>query len=124
MRSESAEIELIVPAPGVDARLRTVVAYIGDNLSGKLTRKEVARQVGLRESYIAEYFKACSGLSLRAYIRLARLAKARDLLRTSFLSVKEISSAVGFTQESNFDRAFKHMSGMSPLAYRRRFRRR
>ena len=124
MRSEPAEIELIVPGPGVDARLRAVVAYIGDNLSGKLTRKEVACQVGLSESYIGEYFKTCSGVNFAVYIRLARLAKARELLRTSFLSVKEISHSVGFTQESNFDRAFKHISGMSPLAYRRRFWRR
>jgi len=81
---EPADIELIAQGPEVDARLRTSIEYVNDNLAGKLTRKEIARQVGLRESYIGEYFKACSGVRLTDYIRMARLAKARDLLRSGF----------------------------------------
>jgi two-component system response regulator YesN len=102
-----------------NARLLKAAEYIDKNLSRRISRRDIALRINMSESYIGEYFKTNSGVSLSAYIKTARLKKAQRLLRTTFLSIKEISYAVGFKYEPNFDRAFKRRFGVSPLAYRR-----
>lgn len=48
------------------------------------------------------------------------MEKARYLLETSFLSVKEITHSVGLNDESHFVRDFKKAYGEPPTRYRKR----
>lgn len=116
--------KLILGRMAHDARLLEAAEYIDRNLSRKIARRDIALRVNLSESYIGEYFKTNSGVGLSTYIKMARLEEAQRLLKTSFLSIKEISYSAGFRHESNFDRAFKRRFGISPLVYRNRFQRR
>lgn len=50
------------------------------------------------------------------------MERARDLLESSFLSVKEIAYQVGLNDESHFVRDFKSTYGFSPALYRSRFK--
>ena len=56
------------------------------------------------------------------YLRLLRMARAKDLLESSFLSVKEIAYQVGLNDESHFVRDFKATYGYSPALYRSNFK--
>jgi hypothetical protein len=56
------------------------------------------------------------------YLRLLRMERAKGLLESSFLSVKEIAYQVGLNDESHFVRDFKSTYGYSPALYRSRFR--
>ena len=56
------------------------------------------------------------------YLRLLRMERAKDLLESSFLSVKEIAYQVGLNDESHFVRDFKSTYGFSPALYRTRFK--
>ena len=56
------------------------------------------------------------------YLRLLRMERAKVLLESSFLSVKEIAFQVGLNDESHFVRDFKSTYGFSPALYRSRFR--
>ena len=56
------------------------------------------------------------------YLRLLRMERAKDLLESSFLSVKEIAFQVGLNDESHFVRDFKSTYGFSPALYRSRFK--
>jgi hypothetical protein len=49
------------------------------------------------------------------------MQRAKDLLESSFLSVKEIAFQVGLNDESHFVRDFKSTYGFSPAHYRSRF---
>ena len=51
---------------------------------------------------------------------MLRLERAKHLLDTSFLSVKEITHSVGLNDESHFVRDFKKAYGASPTLYRMR----
>ena len=55
------------------------------------------------------------------YLRLLRMERAKDLLESSFLSVKEIAFQVGVNDESHFVRDFKSTYGFSPALYRSHF---
>jgi len=50
------------------------------------------------------------------------MERAKVLLESSFLSVKEIAFRVGLNDESHFVRDFKSTYGYSPALYRSRFR--
>jgi AraC-like DNA-binding protein len=50
------------------------------------------------------------------------MERAKDLLESSFLSVKEIAYQVGLNDESHFVRDFKSTYGLSPAIYRSHFR--
>ena len=56
------------------------------------------------------------------YLKFLRMEKARHLLETSFLSVIEITRAVGVGDQSHFVRDFKKAHGAPPTLYRRRFK--
>ena len=50
------------------------------------------------------------------------MERAKDLLESSFLSVKEIAFQVGLNDESHFVRDFKSTYGYSPALYRSQFK--
>lgn len=50
------------------------------------------------------------------------MERAKDLLESSFLSVKEIAYQVGLNDESHFVRDFKSTYGFSPALYRSHFK--
>ena len=50
------------------------------------------------------------------------MERAKDLLESSFLSVKEIAFQVGLNDESHFVRDFKSTYGYSPALYRSHFK--
>ena len=56
------------------------------------------------------------------YLRLLRMERAKDLLESSFLSVKEIAFQVGLNDESHFVRDFKSTYGFSPALYRSQYK--
>jgi hypothetical protein len=49
------------------------------------------------------------------------MQRARELLETSHLSVKQVMARVGVTDESHFVRDFKKTCGLTPARYRERF---
>lgn len=56
------------------------------------------------------------------YVRLARLEAAKELLETTFLSVKEIGGLAGFVDNSHFVRYFKKRYGATPSEHRKAHR--
>lgn len=59
---------------------------------------------------------------MTTYVNQLRVGAATQLLMNSDLSVLEIGFRVGFGNYSNFNRQFKSLKGVTPLAVRREFR--
>ena len=56
------------------------------------------------------------------YVLSLRVQEAQRLLTTTTHSVGEIASATGFYDQSHFTRRFNKAVGMTPLAYRKKYR--
>ena len=69
-------------------------------------------------SHLNRLFKAEFNLSPTQYLQDFRLERAADLLKSSFLSIKEIRYCSGFSDKSVFIKKFKKKFGMLPLEYR------
>lgn len=79
---------------------------------------DVARSFGLSERSLRRQL-ADEGTSLRELVARARSHKARELLRTSKLSVEAIALQLGYAEPAAFIHAFQRWEGCSPAAWRR-----
>ncbi len=93
-----------------------------EDVSGELCLSELAQSVNLSVWRLCHIFKSDIGMPPMRYLRLLRMERAKDLLESSFLSVKEIAYRVGLNDESHFVRDFKSTYGSSPACYRTQFR--
>ena len=94
-----------------------------EDVRGELCLTEFAQSVNLSVWRLCHIFKSDVGMPPMRYLRLLRMERARFLLESSFLSVKEIAYRVGLNDESHFVRDFKSTYGSSPALYRSHFRR-
>lgn len=93
-----------------------------DDFRGELSLADLAQSVNLSVWRLCHIFKSDVGMPPIRYLRLLRMERAKDLLESSFLSVKEIAYQVGLNDESHFVRDFKSTYGFSPALYRLHFR--
>ena len=101
-----------------DPRVIWVIAEMHRRMGEELTLDDLARHVNLSRSRFAHVFRQQTGRAPGRYLRDLRLARARVLLETTFLSIKEVMAAVGFNDPSHFSRDFQHAFGASPRAWR------
>ena len=94
-----------------------------EDVRGELSLGEFAQSVNLSVWRLSHIFKSDVGMPPIKYLRLLRMERAKGLLESSFLSVKEIAFQVGVNDESHFVRDFKSTYGFSPAIYRSQFKR-
>lgn len=79
---------------------------------------EYARLCSMSPGRFSTAFKKATGKTPQKFIEDIRIAKAQELLRSSALSISQISANVGFHDPLYFSRVFKNAMGMSPTRYR------
>lgn len=114
--------ERVIETDSMDQRVRAIIAFMNTNLHRKLTPIEIAQSVRLSPSRLRHLFKAETGTSLARYQRDLRMEHAKELLRTTFLNVKEVAARVGIGGISHFVRDFEGKFGVTPARYAARYR--
>lgn len=104
----------------LDPRIIWAIEEMQRRLGEDLTLDELAERVNLSRSRFAHLFRGQTGVSPGRYLRDFRLDRARLLLETTFLSVKEVMAAVGFSDPSHFSRDFHQAFGAPPREWRKR----
>jgi transcriptional regulator GlxA family with amidase domain len=106
----------------VDKRVEKIIEMMREDVRGELSLAQFAQSVNLSVWRLCHIFKADVGMPPIRYLRLLRMERAKNLLESSFLSVKEIAFQVGLNDESHFVRDFKSTYGFSPALYRTHFK--
>jgi transcriptional regulator GlxA family with amidase domain len=102
-------------SPVVDQRIRVAVEFMKRSAFDRaLQFKQIAARLNMSSSHLRHRFKKDVGVSPAHYVKCLRLQKARELLETTFLSVKEVMYSVGITDASHFVRDYKILFGESP----------
>jgi transcriptional regulator GlxA family with amidase domain len=83
------------------------------------TMPEVAKEIGVSRSVLAERFRHFLGQPPIAYLTNWRLQLGARALTSSDRSVAEIASEVGYETEASFNRAFKRHFHLPPARYRK-----
>lgn len=97
-------------------RITQLIDYININLEKPLPISELATTFYLSKHYLMHFFKTETGYSLHQYIQKKRLIKASHLLQDG-ISPSEVYISCGFTDYSQFARAFKKEFHTTPKAY-------
>lgn len=83
------------------------------------TIEDLARQVGLSRSVLAQRFMDFVGVPPMQYLAKWRMQIASELLNNGTANVATIAAEIGYESEAAFSRAFKKMMGVPPSAWRR-----
>lgn len=94
------------------------ISYIHQNISKKITVKEVAEQLGISEIYLYKLFKEHTGKSVQQFILDFRLKTSQYFLTNPNYSIKSIAEELGFVSAQYFSAIFKRQIGVSPTQYR------
>jgi AraC-like DNA-binding protein len=84
------------------------------------TIEELAKDVGLSRSVLAERFAHLVGMPPMYYLAKWRMQIASGLLSGGNSNIADVAAEVGYGSEAAFSRAFKKMVGIPPSAWRRR----
>jgi AraC family transcriptional regulator of arabinose operon len=107
----------------IDPRVAWALAEMQRRMGDGVNISELARAVNLSRSRFAHLFREQTGVAPARYLRDFRLDRARLLLETTFLSVKEVMVTVGFNDPSHFSRDFQRAHGAPPREWRKRMAR-
>lgn len=103
----------------MDRRIELVISSLEARPSKAWETEEMADLVNLSSSRLRHLFKQETGTTPAQYLKTIRLRIAATLLRTTFMSIKEIAMSVGLNTASYFVREFRKFYGMTPTEFRR-----
>lgn len=101
-------------------RLRRVTEFIEENINSELSLADLATIAQFSEYHFSRMFKLSTGLTPHRYVMERRVARAKELLSQSQISIKEISTSVGFADQAHLTTVFKRLTGATPKQYRER----
>ncbi len=106
--------ELSAHIPSLEAS----VNYIHRHLDQDLPVEDLAELCSLSVGHFRHLFAQHLGRSPRAYIRHARIERAKSLMVGSSISLTEIARRTVFSTVHNLSRAFRAVEGLAPSLYR------
>ncbi|MDD3337572.1 MAG: response regulator [Lachnospiraceae bacterium] len=101
--------------------IRNAQIYIEENAINPITLEDIAKHVGLSETYLSGEFKKQVGKSVVDYLTYTRIQHAKELLLNHEVSINEVAEQVGFNDAKYFTKRFKKFTGVSPNEYRKLF---
>lgn len=93
-----------------------ILAYINQNITEPISIQQLAEHFYLSESYICRIFKSATGTTINKYITARRISIAKSLLNEG-IHISEAYERSGFSDYSNFFKAFTKAVGVSPKKY-------
>ncbi len=95
--------------------------YFNNEAQGLLTVQFTAAQMNLSPNYLSDLLRIHTGQNTQQHIHEKLIAKAKEQLSTTSLSVSEIAYALGFEHAQSFSTLFKKKTSLSPLEFRQAF---
>ncbi|MEG3149708.1 AraC family transcriptional regulator [Sphingomonas sp. ZT3P38] len=104
-----------------DRRLRRVLEYMAAHLEEELGIEDLAGVACLSPFHFIRMFRNRVGTTPSRYLGLMRLEHAKTLLTTGDRALFDVALSCCFSSQTNFTRAFRRATGMTPQEYRRSY---
>ncbi len=98
--------------------MQRLAAEIREHPGGARTVADLAKSAGYSVDHFSRVFEKITGQRPQECVIAARLARARQLLAETGLTISEIAEALGFRDVFFFSRQFTQRTGQTPTAYR------
>jgi len=99
-------------------QLRLVRLLLDQRYDAPITIEDLSHEAALSPYYLIRAFRHVYKQTPHQYLVGQRVARAKELLRNSDLSITEICVAVGYESLGSFSTLFRKVAGVSPSAYR------
>lgn len=104
-----------------DPQLAVALRFIRDHARESLAVPDVARACGLSRRVLEKRFRRMLRCSVLSEIRRVRVGQLCRMLAETNQPVAQIATTLGYTGSEHVARYFRQETGMTPLAYRRRY---
>jgi len=91
---------------------------LDSRLDESLSLRSIAREVGVHPVYFAAAFRRFLNCSPGQYLRRRRFERARHLISDLDVSLAQVATDTGFSDQSHLNRVFRRFTGMTPGQYR------
>jgi AraC-like DNA-binding protein len=125
--AHSTEIELLHNEPVKNQhnkksqdRLKVLYRFMEENYARKIDVEEAARLCHMTKAAFCRYFKRTTHLTFTDFLNHYRINQAKRLLLLD-KNVSEVCYACGFESLSYFNRIFKKITLVNPLAYKKQY---
>jgi AraC family transcriptional regulator, alkane utilization regulator len=102
-----------------DAHVGKALRLLHANPVRDWTVDELAREVALSRSVLAQRFAELVGEAPMRYLANWRMQLAKQMMREGTHNIQEVATRVGYDSEAAFNRAFKRATGSPPAAWRK-----
>lgn len=92
--------------------------YMQENIENNIEMPEVAKKLNISYSSFRHIFKQYTGMAPSQYYLNLKIQRAKDMLRSTSASVKEISYILNFDTPEYFTKLFKKKTGFPPSQFR------
>ena len=92
--------------------------YIIQNMDKPITLAQLAAHARLSLNYFGHHYRRTCGQTPMNDLRRIRLARAKQLLLSTNLPIKQVAVKVGFSNESSLSHALRKYEGLSPTEIR------
>lgn len=106
----------------INSLIEKADSFLKENYANEITLEEIARVVNLSPYYFSRFYKEESGVNFIDRLITIRIEKAKQYLKNTDLSLKEISGMVGYSDPNYFSKLFKKMSGYTATEYKEYYR--
>lgn len=97
-----------------DYNIENILEYMESHLRDNLKVTDLAKICNMSYSHFARSFKALYGKSCKEYLEILKIETAAEMLRSTDLSINDISSELGYADASHFIRTFKKYKNSTP----------
>ncbi len=102
-----------------DVLSREFIKLVKENFRKERQLKFYADILCITPRYLSRVVKECTGASAAEWIERSVVLEARALLKSTNMTVQQISDELNFPSQTFFGKYFKRRVGMSPKEYRR-----
>ena len=108
-----------VARSNADVITKEFLKYVKENFRRERQLQFYADLLCITPRYLSRVVKECTGASAAEWIERAVVLEARALLKSTNMTVQQISDELNFPSQTFFGKYFKRRVGMSPKEYRR-----
>lgn len=110
-------LSLHVHSSGYIQTVQQAIEYIEQHIHEMILLGDIAKYIGVSDSYLYKAFIDVLGKSPTRYIQEYKIRRSQTLLEVHAYSVEQISQMLGFSSPYHFSNVFKSLIGISPKKY-------
>jgi YesN/AraC family two-component response regulator len=103
---------------GIPDAIVCVKEYIENNYCDYINLDDIISDCGYSKYHISRLFKNYMDCTIMEYLLKQRINEAKNLLKNTQQTIKEIAMSIGYSDPNYFSLIFKKEMGISPIQYR------